>query len=78
MQQNAIEIFECQQRQKGNRMWLFELILMLIIAFAAIIYIAKKWREAVNKRDAEWMFRPLAGVFDDEHKKPSAFWYLFK
>ena len=55
-----------------------EIFVLCIFAFVSVLYISSRWKEAVKKRDADWMFRPLAGVFDDEHQKPSAFPYLFK
>lgn len=57
---------------------IIEIIVLCIIAIASLIYIGGRWRDAVRKRDAEWMFRPLAGVYDDENEKPSAFRYFFK
>jgi len=53
-----------------------------LLAFAlflfGVVFAVKSWKVAVEKRDAAWAFRPLAGAFDDEKSKPSAFWYLFR
>ncbi len=53
------------------------LVLELVIFFACLLYIFKRWNEAKAKRDTEWSLRIGAGSILDE-KKPSAFWYLFK
>jgi len=55
-----------------------EIILLCIVVFASNYYISKIWKNAVKKRDADWNSRPAAGVYNDEHKKPSALRYLFK
>ena len=55
-----------------------EIILLCIVVFASNYYISKIWKNAVKKRDADWISRPSAGVYKDEHKKPSALRYLFK
>lgn len=55
-----------------------EIILLCIVVFASNYYISKIWKNAVKKRDSDWSSRPSAGVYNDEHKKPSALRYLFK
>ncbi len=45
-----------------------------IIVFAAVLYIARRWKQAVEKRDVDRMLNPL----QHPGKKQSAFRYLFK
>ena len=49
---------------------------MTVIAFAAVIYIAKAWNEAKRRRDGDFATRPGAGI-DPNARKPSAVPYLF-
>jgi hypothetical protein len=56
-------------------MWQF--ILDTVVFIACILYISKRWNEAKNKRNSDWITRPTAGIGSDADK-PAVFWYLFK
>ncbi|MBI3376594.1 MAG: hypothetical protein HY017_33170 [Betaproteobacteria bacterium] len=48
-----------------------------ICVAAATLYMVRRWNEAKEKRDVDFILRPGAGIIMNE-KKPSAFPYLFK
>jgi hypothetical protein len=52
-------------------------IVNILVIIVLVLYIARKWSEAKQKRDFAWATRFAAGISVNE-KKPSAFPYLFK
>jgi hypothetical protein len=57
---------------------MLEFISQFLLSIACILYITRRYGEAKNRRDGEWVTRPAAGLDLSEKGKPSVFWYLFK